>query len=182
MKIMKVFLALLILLNMEGCLTFRKHSPAREMFKIDLSTLEPEYFSDFIVKLWETIDSSKNMDEKKTGLLYIARACTHHRNPDPDYEKALYFYLEYMKLWNDRTSDDDILDWIKILNHVKKQRIEMEEIKKEIILSNKKNKILFEDIRKKDVAIKELEAKIRKLDSLYFQIEQKKKKKNNHTQ
>lgn len=171
-----------ILLNTVACLTLKKQSPKTEIFKIDHATLKPDQFSDYIIQLTNAIQSIDKPIARKRGMLLMARACVYHRNPHPDYAKALGCYQEYLNHEKDNESNPDIRNWVRVLSHIQHQKKRLEDMKENLTVIRKKNQILAENIRKQDTIIWKLESKLKKLDALYFQFERKKKKKNQDQQ
>ncbi|MCK4836558.1 MAG: hypothetical protein KAT17_07965 [Candidatus Aminicenantes bacterium] len=177
-KIVLLFLAFSMLAS-HGCLSlFKKQTSEKGLFEIEMSTLEPDQFPDYINQLQKISQKTGNRSDKKRVCFYIAKACVFHKNPTPDYKMALHHFEAYLKLDKSTNPENNILNWINLLNRLIKQTTEMEQTKIKMQLSERQNQILYENIKKQDMLIQQLEKKIKKLDSLYFQIERKKKKNN----
>jgi DNA polymerase III delta prime subunit len=143
----------------------KRNMPNQELLKIEISTLAPDQFNDYISQLSEIVKKSESDYHKRLAHLYIARALVYHRNPSIQYDRAFESFNEYLKLESDQNQKDEIMSWIYLLNRLSKLKAG--------------NQILAKQINDQAKTIQQLEIKIKRLDSLYFEIEKKKKKNNN---
>ncbi|MCK4944007.1 MAG: hypothetical protein KAS65_10535 [Candidatus Aminicenantes bacterium] len=156
----------------------KRNMPNKGLLKIEISTLAPDQFNDYIFQLSEIAKKSESDYQKRLAHLYMARALVYHRNPSIQYDRAVERFNEYLKLESDQNQKDEIMSWIYLLNRLSKLKAELEEVKRKIPSLNLENQILTKQINDQAETIQQLEIKIKRLDSLYFKIEKKKKKNN----
>jgi len=159
---------------------FKKKVKEPEIFELKIESLPPDQFPEYIVQLKKiSQESSDPVIIQKLSLL-IAEVSIFHKNPAPNYDLALKEYEKYLKLRPDMNQNDKILNWLTLLRDWKKAKGKINEISDQLTTQIKNNQKLKENLSKQKGIIKKLKSDIKKLDSLYFNIEKKKKKKNNH--
>ncbi len=165
----KYFIPLLIVnaILLSSCASlFKKRNVSNQvLLKIEISTLAPDLFNDYIFQLNEIAKKSESDYQKRLAHLYMARALVYHRNPSIQYDRAVESFNEYLKFESNQNQKDEIMSWIHLLNHLSKLKA--------------LNQNLAKQVKDQAKTIQQLEIKIKRLDSLYFKIEKKKKKNNN---
>lgn len=161
------------------------------IFKVDFSELDPEEFPEKIKQLEDIAQSHESMSVRASANLYIALALIHYKNPLPDYSRAIKYLNEYIALDQDNERIDEVMIWISVLRDLDSSIREYDDLKKnyellkqENVRANKDWKFLNQEknelsktIETQKKKILSLEGKIKKLDSLYLEIEKKKKTK-----
>lgn len=176
------FVSLLVTIGLlSNCTSiFKKRNTVNKgLMEIDITTLEPDQFSDYISQLNEYVQNSKSDPERKQACLKIAFACIYHRNPLIRYDLALEHFNKYLKFEPAQENSDEIINWINLLEQLKMLELELKTIIEKFALLKEKNQDLILQTTNQAKIIKQLENKINKLDALYFKIEKKKKKNNN---
>ena len=156
----------------------KRNMPNKGLLKIEISTLAPDQFNDYIFQLSEIAKKSESDYQKRLAHLYMARALVYHRNPSIQYDRALENFNKYLKLESDPKQKDEILCWINLLEHLKELKAEVKYLKLIMTTLREENQILSQQVKDQAETIQQLEIKIKRLDSLYFKIEKKKKKNN----
>lgn len=179
----KYFIPLLIvnaiLLSSCASLFKKRNMPNQDLLTIEISTLAPDQFNDYIFQLSEIVEKSESDNQKRLAHLYMARALVYHRNPSIRYDRAVESFNEYLKLESDQNQKDEIMSWVHLLNRLSKSKAELEDLKRKIPTLSLENQNLAKQLNDQAKTIQQLEIKIKRLDSLYFKIEKKKKKNNN---
>lgn len=161
------------------------------IFQEDFSELDPDEFPRKIDQLEDIAQNHESITVRARAHLYIALAHIHYNNPSPDYSLALKHLDEYIALDPDNERADEIVIWMSVLRDLDKSIRDYDELQKnyellkqENVRANKDWKYLYqqkEELSKTIVEQKKqilnLEEKIKKLDSLYLEIEKKKKTK-----
>jgi outer membrane protein assembly factor BamD (BamD/ComL family) len=159
------------------------------IFKTDLSALEPEEFPERIKQLEAIAQNHDSISVRNRAHFYIALTHIHYKNPSPDYSLAIKHLDEYIALDPDNVRIDEILIWMSVLRDLDRSLKEYDGLKRKCELLNQENMRINKDWKylnqeKNDLArtieiqtkkISSLEDKIKKLDSLYIEIEKKKK-------
>ncbi len=159
---------------------FKKRNVSNQgLLKIEISTLAPDQFNDYIFQLNEIANKSESDYQKRLAHLYMARALVYHRNPSIQYDRAVESFNEYLKLESNQNQKDEIMSWVHLLNHLSKLKAELEDVKRMIPSLGLENQNLAKQVKDQAKTIQQLKIKIKRLDSLYFKIEKKKKKNNN---
>jgi hypothetical protein len=148
------------------------------LMEINIGTLEPDQFNDYIVQLNEFIQNSKSDKDKKNAYLKTAIAHVYSRNPSIQYDQALINFNEYLKLEPEQDKKDEILSWINLLEQLRILMSRLKDEQEKIVLLKEKNQSLTQQASNQAKTIRQLENKIKRLDALYFKIEKKKKKNN----
>lgn len=184
-----IFLVIIGLIN-SGCSLLSKDpvtSPS--IFTADFSGLDPNDFPEKIRQLEDIAQNHENISVRTRAHLYIALAHIHYNNPSPDYSLALKYLNEYIALDQDNERIDEAVIWMSILRDLDSSIREFDDLKKNFDLLkqenvrankdwkylNKEKKELSKTIENQKKKIASLEEKIKKLDSLYLEIEKKKK-------
>lgn len=176
---------ILILLSSTGCNPLLKKPVKREFsLQKDYIKFSPQKFKDEIEKLQYIVQNSQSSSLRLNAHLCLALIHLHHKNPLPDYLSSLREFEIYVSQKPNNQINDEILNFIKVLKLFKSTNSRFEEVKNEVSGLSKLNKkleinikIKKSEINKLKTEIEELKGKIKKLDSLYFQIEKKKRKK-----
>ena len=170
---------------------FQKSVVTPPIFQDDFSELDPDEFPSKIKQLEDIAQNHKSLSVRARAHLYTALAYIHYKNPSPDYSLALKHLDEYIALDPDNERIDEIVIWKSILLDLENSIRDHDELKKnyellkqENVRANKDWKYLYEEKEELSKTIEEqkkqivnLEEKIKKLDSLYLEIEKKKKTK-----
>jgi tetratricopeptide (TPR) repeat protein len=187
-----IFLIIITGLFSSGCsLFFKEPVVIPPIFNEDFSELDPEEFPEKIKQLEDIAQNHESMSVRARAHLYIALAHIHYGNPLPDYSLALKHLDEYIALDPDTERIDEIVIWMSILRDLDSSIRDYDELKKnyellkqENVRANKDWKYLYQEkkelsktIEKQKKQLLSLEEKIKKLDSLYLEIEKKKKTK-----
>lgn len=170
---------------------FQKSAVAPPIFQEDFSELDPEEFPIKIQQLEDIAQNHESLSVRARAHLYIALAHIHYNNPSPDYTLALKHLDEHNSLDPENERIDEIVIWMSVLRDLDNSIRDYDELKKNYELlkqenarANKDWKYLYQqkeelsktlEAQKKHIS--SLEEKIKKLDSLYVEIEKKKKTK-----
>jgi hypothetical protein len=153
--------------------------PNKGLLQIDIKTIKPDQFSDYISQLNEIFQNSSSDSDRKQACLKLAFAHINHRNPVHQYDQALRYFNHYEKLEPDPMKKDDLISWMNLLEQLLSLRTELRNVNMKLSLINEKNQNLAQQANAQAKTIRQLENKIKRLDVLYFKIEKKKKKNNN---
>jgi hypothetical protein len=176
----RILIFLIAVLFFFGCSLFKKKATEPDIFAIKIETLSPDQYPDYIAQLKKISQESSNQAEIQKSHLLLATVSIYHKNPSPDYNLALKEFETYLKLNPEADEQDNIQNWILLLKELKKVKNNIAALKDQITIHSKNNRKLKKVISEHEKTIKKLKSDIKKLDSLYFDIEKKKKKKNNH--
>lgn len=160
------------------------------IFETDLSELEPDEFPEMIKQLEDIAQNNESMSLRARAHFYIALIDIHYKNPMPDYSSALKHLNEYIALDPENERIDEIVIWMSVLRDLDSSIREYNDLKKKYELVKQENERAKKDrkdlnqernelvrtIETQKKEISSLEEKIKKLDSLYIEIEKKKKK------
>jgi hypothetical protein len=187
-----IFLIIITGLFSSGCsLLFKEPVLIPPIFKEDFSKFDPEEFPEKIKQLEDIAQNHESMSVRTRAHLYIALAHIHYVNPLPDYSLTLKHLDEYIALDPDNERIDEVVIWMSILRDLDSSIRDYDELKKnyellkqENVRANKDWKYIYQEkkelsktIEKQKKQILSLEETIKKLDSLYLEIEKKKKTK-----
>jgi hypothetical protein len=186
-----LFLIIIMGLFLAGCSLFKNPVVIPPIFQEDFSNFDPEEFPEKIRQLEDIAQNHESMSIRTEAHFYIALAHIHYRNPSPDYSAAIKNLDEYIALNPENERIDEIVIWISVLRDLDDSIREYNELEKkyellkqENVRANKDRKYLSQEkeelsksLEKQKKQILSLEEKIKKLDSLYLEIEKKKKKK-----
>ena len=162
---------------------------AAPIFETDLSELEPEEFPERIKQLENIAQNHESMSVRTRAHFYIALTHIHYKNPKPDYSLALKHLNDYIALDPENERIDEIVIWMSVLRNLDSSIREYDDLKKKYELLKQENMRTNKDwkhlnqeknelvrtIETQKKIISSLEEKIKKLDSLYIEIEKKKK-------
>jgi hypothetical protein len=171
---------LIIGLLFSNCSLFKKKVTEPKIFEIQLETLSPDQYPDYVTELKAISQENSNQANIQKAHLLIAEVSVHHKNPAPDYNLALREFELYLKLNPEARQKDKILTWILLLKELIKVKNNNKILQDQIATNSKNLQKLQDVINSQKKKIRKLKSDIKKLDSLYFNIEKKKKKKNNH--
>ncbi|MGD8538674.1 MAG: hypothetical protein PVI66_08150 [Candidatus Aminicenantes bacterium] len=187
-----LFLLIIVGLFSSSCSSlFQKSAVTPPIFQEDFSKLDPDEFPGKIKQLEDIAQNHESVSIRAKAHLYTALAHIHYNNPSPDYSAALKHLDEYIALDPDNERIDEIVIWMSILRDLDNSIREYDELKKnyellkqENVRANKDWKYLYQEKEELSKTLEEqkkhilnLEEKIKKLDSLYLEIEKKKKTK-----
>lgn len=180
MRLYRLILILLVAFLFIGCVSvFKKKAHYPPIMTINTASIEPEQFADYIDQLVKISEDDPVTANRIRALRMIAQGLAHHKNPVPDYIRALTYFEKYLEQSPQSDHKNEILDWIGILRLYRESVLVLEKTRNEMDLLCQNNKKNIELARQQEKVIEKLKNDIKKLDSLYFKIEQKKKKKNN---
>jgi hypothetical protein len=187
----KIFFLLIIIgLFSSSCSSLlQKPAVNPPIFREDFSALDPDDFPEKIKQLEDIARNHENNSVRTRAHLYIALAHIHYKNPLPDYSLAFKHLDEYIVLNPDDERINEILIWKSVLDNLESSIRNYEELKKnydvlkqENVRANKDWKYLYQQkeeltktVEEQKKLIMSLEANIKKLNSLYLEIEKKKK-------
>jgi hypothetical protein len=187
-----LFLIIIAALFSSNCSShLQKSSVTPPIFKEDFSELDPDEFPRKIKQLEDIAQNHESISIRTEAHLHIALAHIHYKNPAPDYSSALKHLDEYIILDPDNERKDEFVIWMSILRDLDNTIREYDELnkkyellKQENVRANKDWKYLYQEkealsktLEAQKKQISSLEEKIKKLDSLYLEIEKKKKAK-----
>lgn len=184
------FLFILAGLLSPGCSSLIKDPDlTAPIFETDLSELEPEEFPERIKQLETIAQNHDSMSVRTRAHFFIALTHIHYKNPSPDYSLAIKHLDEYIALEPEKGRRDEVVIWMSVLRDLDRSLNEYDGLKRKCELLKQENMRINKDWKylnqeKNELArtietqtkkISSLEEKIKKLDSLYIEIEKKKK-------
>lgn len=182
-KSLKTCLMLIFLMGgffLSNCSIFKKKVTEPEIFKLKIESLAPDQYQNYISELKKISRESRIQTVKQKSHILIAQVSVYHKNPAPDYDLALEEFEEYLRIRPEMKQKDDILNWIRLLQQMKKIKNEIKVIGDQLDTEKQNSRKLKDMLNEQQKKINKLSSDIKKLDSLYFNIEKKKKKKNNN--
>ena len=198
---MRRFILLIIIVGFltSGCSTlFKKPEVDPPIFQVDISRLPPESYPDRIEQLEEIIQNHENVAMRNRARIHIALIHSHYNNPSPDYAQAITTLDNFEAVGSDVEVINEINTCAETLRRLEKLIKDYEKLEKEYALlqqeneqlkqtnerlnkdwqyANQGNTSLNKTIAAQKKEIANLKEKIKELDSLYLEIEKKKKKK-----
>ncbi|MBN1274652.1 MAG: hypothetical protein JXB26_20515 [Candidatus Aminicenantes bacterium] len=160
-----------------SCAKIRKPYVIPSVIKQDISTISVEDFPSFIHQLEDLARSHPDISIRLEARLTIALICVHTDNPYPDYERAMHNLNEYVTLSPNGEDKTEIKIWMSVLARLDESIEENEKLQAEARDLDQKNRVLNSRFSRQKKLIKFLEEKIQKLDSIFLEIENKRKKK-----
>lgn len=173
-----------------ACALSQPAEVAPPVFSVDLSGLEPEAFPAKISELEDVSQTHSDPQVRARALYYLALACLHFNNPQPDYIRAINSLDHYISLGPSEERLNEIVAWKSILKSLDSSLKEYETLMQRHALLTAELQKVNKDRSEKDRRIRELDQaletqkkdiaalqeKIRKLDALHREIQKKKKK------
>lgn len=182
-----------------GCSTlFKKPEVDPPIFQVDISKLSPEDYPARIEQLEEIVQNHESVAMRNRARIHIALLYMHYNNPSPDYSLALKYLDEFEAVGTDVERINEINTNVEALRKMEALIRDYEKLEKEYALLKEENEQLRQTNERlnkdwqyasqestnltKTIAsqkreIANLKEKIKELDSLYLEIEKKKKKK-----
>lgn len=198
---MRRFILLIIIVGFltSGCSTlFKKPEVDPPIFQVDISQLPPESYPDRIEQLEQIAANNESVTMRNRARVHIALILIHYNNPSPDYEQAIENLDAFEAVGTDVERINEINTCVAALRRMDTLIRNYEKLEKEYALLQEENDKLRQTnerlnkdwqyanqdkeslnktiaAQKKEIA--NLKEKIKELDSLYLEIEKKKKKK-----
>lgn len=199
-NIKKSFLLLILFVFMiSGCSTlFKKPEVDPPIFQADISQFPPEDYPARIEQLEQIAENNESVAMRNRARVHIALILIHYNNPSPDYERAIKTLDAFEAVGTDverineintsvavlRRMDALIRDYEKLEKEYAQLQEENNELRqtterlnKDWQYANQNKESLNKTIAAQKKEIANLKEKIKELDSLYLEIEKKKKKK-----
>jgi len=200
-KAVKKLILFLVLVGFltTGCSTlFKKPEVDPPVFQVDLSNLAPEDYPTRIEQLEQIAENNESVSMRNRARVHIALIHSHYNNPSPDYEQAITVLDEFEAVGTDVETINEITTCVETLRRLEKLIKDYEKLEKEYALlheennhlrqtnerlnkdwqyANQESSNLSNTIAAQKREIASLKKKIKELDSLYLEIEKKKKKK-----
>ena len=177
-----ILIALIVLIAGGACgikSIFKKEPPE---FKQDLGSIPAQDYPQWIDEYKNLALNHENLPIRVEALRRWSLALIHPHNPNPDYMQSLTLMEEYRTLDPDNEHIHEMLVTISILKQLKQSLDEINRLQEAGRLADSDTQKLTANLKRQEREIRKLKSDIRKLDRLYFQIERKKKKKQDDSQ
>ncbi|MBN2244871.1 MAG: hypothetical protein JW755_03395 [Candidatus Aminicenantes bacterium] len=194
-----ILLLILLVFITSGCSTlFKKPEVDPPVFQVDIAQLSPESYPARIEQLELIAENNESVAMRNRARVHLALIHSHYNNPAPDYAQAITALDNFEAAGTDVEVINEINTCAETLRRLDTLIRNYEKLEKDYALLKEENEQLREtnerlnkdwhyanqegiNLNKTIAAQKKeivnLKAKIKELDSLYLEIEKKKKKK-----
>ena len=157
----RIFLKKMIKVSLLGGLIFLNVSCARILQTTNTPDLKSGEYSMEITRLEDVIKNNPSQSERIKAHYQIANLYASYKNSEKDYKKALEHLNIYISLDPKAIKQNDVMNCLSLLSEVDRLSEELSILNKKNLNLNKKNMQLMQTIGK--------------LQTLDFQVEQKRK-------
>lgn len=159
--VIRIFLKKMIKVSLLCGLIFLNVSCARILQTTNTPDLKSGEYSMEIMKLEDVIKNNPSQSERKKAHYHLANLYSSYKNSEKDYKKALEHLNIYISLDSKAVKQNDVRNCLSLLREVDRLSGELSILNKKNLNLNRKNLQLMQTIGK--------------LQTLDFQVEQKRK-------
>ena len=155
-----------------GCSLFTRSDRSTEpaIFSQNPTTFEASDFKIAQENLTQITENHPDPVVRRKALYHLAKTMAHYNNPTPEYDQALIYFKQYIQEGEETPEGEETRNWIAVLQSFKAQSEKLSNL-----ITQKSN--LERTILLLKQEITKLKNNIKKLDSLYLEMERKRRRK-----